>query len=45
MLDGSMVEYLPLAQGVILGSPDQVLHRAPCEESASPSDCVSASHE
>ena len=41
-LGGSMVEYLPLAQGVIPGSWDQVLHRAPCEEPASPSAYVSA---
>ena len=34
---------LPLAQGVILGSWDRVLYRAPCMESASPSACVSAS--
>ena len=29
-LGGSMVEHLPLAQGVIPGSRDQVLHWAPC---------------
>ena len=40
-LDGSVVEYL--AQGVILGSWDQVPHRAPHREPASPSACVSAS--
>ena len=33
----------PAAWGVILGSRDQVLHRAPCMEPASPSACVSAS--
>ena len=32
-----------LAQGVIPGSWDQVPHRAPCMEPASPSACVSAS--
>ena len=42
-LGGLVVECLPLAQGVILGSWDRVLHRAPCEESASPSVYVSAS--
>ena len=38
-----MVEHLPLAQGMILGSRDQVQHRAPLRESVSPSACVSAS--
>ena len=38
-----MVERLPSAQSVILGSWDQVLHRAPCVEPASPSACVSVS--
>ena len=38
-----MVERLPSAQGVILGSWDQVLHQAPRRESASLSACVSAS--
>ena len=42
-LGGSVVERLPSAQGTILGSMDQVLHQALCEEPASPSDCVSAS--
>ena len=42
-LGGSVVEHLPWAQGVILRSPDQVPHRAPCMEPASPSACVSAS--
>ena len=42
-LGGSVVEHLPSAQGVILGSWDQVLHQAPCMEPASPSACVSAS--
>ena len=37
------VECLPLAQGVILESWDQVLHWASCMESASPSAYVSAS--
>ena len=35
--------YLPLAQGVIPGSWDQVPHRGSRGESASPSACVSAS--
>ena len=39
----SVVEHLPLAQGVIPGSWDRVLHWAPCREPASPSACVSAS--
>ena len=34
--------YLPLAQGMIPGSWDQVLHWAPCRESASPSAYASA---
>ena len=38
------MEHLPSAQGVILGSPDQVPHQAPCVGLASPSACVSASH-
>ena len=42
-LGGSVVEDLPLAQVVILGSWDQVLHQAPCRETAPPSACVSAS--
>ena len=42
-LGGSAVERLPSAQGVIPGSWDQILHRAPCMEPASPSACVSAS--
>ena len=42
-LGGSAIEPLPSAQGMILGSWDQVLHRAPCGEPASPSACVSAS--
>ena len=41
-LGGSLVERLPLAQGVVLGSRDQVPHWAPCMEPASPSACVSA---
>ena len=32
----------PSAQGVILGTRDQVLHQAPRMEPASPSACVSA---
>ena len=36
-------EHLPLAQGMILESRDPVPHRAPPEEPASPSACVSAS--
>ena len=40
-LGGSVVERLLLAQGVILGSWDQVLHQAPHREPASPSACVS----
>ena len=42
-LGGSMVQRLPLAQGVILESQDQVLHQAPGMEPASPSACVFAS--
>ena len=42
-LGGSVVECLPAAQGVTLGSWDQVPHRAPCTEPASPSASVSAS--
>ena len=42
-LGGSVVEHLPLAQGVIPGSWDRVLHQAPYGEPASPSACVSAS--
>ena len=42
-LGGSVVEHLPLAQAVIPGSWDQVLHRAPYREPFSPSACVSAS--
>ena len=41
-LDGSVIECLPLAQGLIPGSWDQVPHRAPLEEPASPSSYVSA---
>ena len=47
MLEGhlgdSVVEHLPLAQVMILGSWDRVPHLAPQEEPASPSACVSAS--
>ena len=42
-LGGSVVERLPLAQVMILGSWDQVPHRAPHREPASPSAYVSAS--
>ena len=42
-LGGSVVECLPLAQGGIPESWDQVPHRAPCTEPASPSAYVSAS--
>ena len=42
-LGGSTVKRLPLAQGVIPGSQDRVLHQALCMEPASPSACVSAS--
>ena len=42
-LGGSVVERLPLAQGMILGSQDRVLHPGLCMEPASPSACVSAS--
>ena len=41
-LGGSAVEHLPSVQGMILGSQDRVLHRAPRMESASPSAYVSA---
>ena len=41
-LGGSVVERLPLAQVVILGSWDRVLHQAPHGELASPSAYVSA---
>ena len=39
----SVVEQLPLAQGVVLGSWDGVLHQALGGEPASPSAYVSAS--
>ena len=42
-LGGSVVEHLPLAQVMILGSWDRVLHQAPHGEPASPSAYVSAS--
>ena len=38
-----VVERLPLIWGVVLGSRDQVPHRVPHGEPASPSTCVSAS--
>ena len=40
-LGRSVVEHLPLAQGVILVSQDLVLHWSPLREPASPSACVS----
>ena len=40
---GSGVERLSLAQGMILGSQDQIPHQAPCMEPASPSACISLS--
>ena len=40
---GSVVEHLPSAQGVNLGSQDPVPHRPPLGEPASPSAYVSAS--
>ena len=42
-LGGSVIECLPLAQDVILRSWDRVPYRAPCEEPASPSVCISVS--
>ena len=42
-LVGSVVEHLPLAQGVIPESQDRVPHRARCMEPASLSACVCAS--
>ena len=42
-LGRSVVERLPLAQALILGPWDRVLHQAPGREPASPSACVSAS--
>ena len=42
-LGGPVVERLPLAQGVILESRDQVLHWGPCREPAYSSAYVSAS--
>ena len=41
-LGGSVVECLPLAQVVIPGFGDRVLHWSPRREIASPSACVSA---
>ena len=40
-LGGSTIYRLPLAQGAILESQDQVLRQAPSTEPASPSACVS----
>ena len=42
-LGGSVVEHLPSAQVVNLGSWDQILHQAPLMELASPSAYVFAS--
>ena len=42
-LGGAAVWCLPLAQGAILETWDQIPRRAPCMEPASPSACVSAS--
>ena len=42
-LGGLTVVRLPLAQGVIPGVWDRVVHWAPCTEPASPSACVTAS--
>ena len=42
-LGGSAVECLPLAQGMVPGSWDQIPHQASCMEPASSSACVSAS--
>ena len=42
-LDGSAVEHLPSAQGLIPESQDRVPHHALCMEPASLSTCVSAS--
>ena len=36
VMGGSVVERLPLAQVMILGSWDRVLHLGPCREPASP---------
>ena len=44
-LGGSVVEHLPLAQGVMPGSWDRVLHQAPSEKPATPSSYASVSHE
>ena len=41
-MGGSVVEHLPLAQVVIVGSCDWVPYQAPCGESACPSAYVSA---
>ena len=42
-LGGSVDERLPLAQVMILGFQDQVLHQTPCRESPSPSASASFS--
>ena len=42
-LDGSVVEHLPLAQGMILGSWDRAPYQAPHREPAPPSAYISAS--
>ena len=42
-LGGSVIEHLPSAQGMILGSWDRDLHWAPCRKPVSPLACVSTS--
>ena len=42
MLGGSVVEHLPLSQGMIPEFQDQIPHLAACLEPASPSAYVSA---
>ena len=42
-LDGSVVEHLPLARVMILGSWDPFLHQTPHREPASPSAHISTS--
>ena len=45
MFRDAWVARLPSAQGVILESPDRVLHQVPYMEPASLSMCVCVSHE